>query len=458
MEIWILAALANPLIFSVVALIDKRVLSGFGMPLPAFNVFVGGSQGVFGAVVLLSSTPSGVEFDVIVRAWSIGMLQGVSLILLFWMLKREDPSRVIPAMQTTPIYVALLALVIPVVGTQTVNLVGDYQEGRFREAVVELSSNLPETWHEHADRLIRYLPVGGEPSEPDHSRGAAGEQGDASAAAGRDDETARIRAIVRQEMERAAGVAGSAEPPTSDSQRFLGLARGSARAVGSLLGGILQLGFVAFLVPFYFFFFSVSYPAVVNFARGLVPEANRPRTFELLSKMDRVVAGFVRGRIVISLIMGVMLAVGWWICQVPYAITLGLVVGIFCAVPYLGVVGVPLAVGLLFFGQLGAGGEPTVWLGWWGVVLWPTAVFVVVQVIESYGLTPTIAGKATNLDPVTIVVAVLAGGSIMGVYGMLLAIPAAACIKIVCTDVLLPRIRAWTKGESADPLPIDRDD
>ena len=112
MEIWILAALANPLIFSVVALIDKRVLSGFGMPLPAFNVFVGGSQGVFGAVVLLSNTPSGVEFDVIVRAWSIGMLQGVSLILLFWMLKREDPSRVIPAMQTTPIYVAMLALVI----------------------------------------------------------------------------------------------------------------------------------------------------------------------------------------------------------------------------------------------------------------------------------------------------------------------------------------------------------
>ena len=82
------------------------------------------------------------------------------------------------------------------------------------------------------------------------------------------------------------------------------------------------------------------------------------------------------------------------------------------------------------------------WLGWWGVVLWPTAVFVVVQIIESYGLTPMIAGKATNLDPVTIVVAVLAGGSIMGVYGMLLAIPAAACIKIVCTDVLLPRIRA----------------
>lgn len=112
MEIWILSALANPLIFSIVTLIDKRVLSGFGMPLPGFNLFVGGSQGIFGAIVLLSNAPSGVEFDVIVRAWSIGVLQGISLIIMFWMLKREDPTRVIPAMQTTPIFVALLAWAI----------------------------------------------------------------------------------------------------------------------------------------------------------------------------------------------------------------------------------------------------------------------------------------------------------------------------------------------------------
>lgn len=112
MELWILAALANPLTFSIVTLIDKRVLSGFGMPLPSFNLFVGGSQGLFGAIFLLSNMPSGVEFDVIARAWSIGVVQGLSLILMFWMLKREDPSRVIPAMQTTPIYVALLAWII----------------------------------------------------------------------------------------------------------------------------------------------------------------------------------------------------------------------------------------------------------------------------------------------------------------------------------------------------------
>jgi drug/metabolite transporter (DMT)-like permease len=59
--------------------------------------------------VLLISFPVGVEFENIASAWSIGVLQAFTLIFMFWMLKREDPSRVIPAMQTAPIYVALLA-------------------------------------------------------------------------------------------------------------------------------------------------------------------------------------------------------------------------------------------------------------------------------------------------------------------------------------------------------------
>ena len=89
------------------------------------------------------------------------------------------------------------------------------------------------------------------------------------------------------------------------------------------------------------------------------------------------------------------------------------------------------------------------------VILWPSVVFGVVQLIEGYVLVPLIAGKVTKLDPVTIVVVVLAGGSVLGVYGMLLAIPVAACGKILITDIALPNVRKWTKGESADPLPLD---
>ncbi|MHC4903816.1 MAG: AI-2E family transporter [Planctomycetota bacterium] len=335
------------------------------------------------------------------------------------------------------IFVGVLAVIIPVVVTQTADLVDDFQQGRFRETAVTLTGYLPEALQPRAQELIDHLP-GGAPT-------AAAPQ---AAPAPAPDEEARIRAIVREELEKA-GAGGDG------SQRWIDVARGGARAAGSVLGGILQLGFLAFLIPFYFFFFSVWYPSVVRFGRSLIPESNRKRTHELFAKMDNVVAGFVRGRIVISLIMGVMLAAGWAACGVPYAIVLGLVVGVFCAVPYLGGVGIPLAVVFLGFQELGQPEAER--MAWWGVILWPTLIFGVVQFIEGYVLTPMIAGKATNLDPVTILVVVLAGGSIMGIYGMLLAIPVAACLKILCTDVLLPKVRAWTAGEAEDPLPIDRD-
>lgn len=365
------------------------------------------------------------------------------------------------------VVLAVLALVIPVVVRQTGDLVANYREGRVYESVLGLRDFVPEAGREGFDGLLEFLPKppGETPAPAGLALGTSGLEPDETpeppAGSGPDvsEQEVRIRAIVREEIDRAmgdtgaSGAGGEQQPAT-----WMDIARGSARAVSVALGGIIRLGFLAFLIPFYFFFFSVWYPAVARFARSLVPESNRARAFELLRKMDRVIAGFVRGRIVISLIMGVALAIGWRFCGVPYSITLGLVIGVFCAVPYLGVIGIPVAVGLLFFGQLGLPvDERTIWLGWWGVILWPTAVFAAVQILEGYVLTPLISGKATGLDPVTILVAVLAGGSIMGVYGMLLAIPAAACLKIVCTDVLLPSVRAWTKGQAADPLPIDRE-
>ncbi len=349
--------------------------------------------------------------------------------------------------------IAMVAVVVPIAVGQTAGLVRDYQEGTFRETAVKLSGSLPASWRDQVDGLIDFLPRGAPAEAPQQSF----ERDDAPQRpvlrAGRsilDQET--IRAIVREELEQAGAGRG---PRGGDSLHWLGVARGGARAAAVVLAGVVQIGFLAFLIPFYFFFFSVWFPSVVRFGRSLIPVASRARTLDLLDKMDAVVAGFVRGRIVVSLIMGVMLAVGWKVAGVPYSIVLGLVVGVFCAVPYLGAVGVPVAVGLLAFKELGgAGVDP---MQWWEIVLWPSLVYGFVQTFEGYVLIPMIAGKATNLDPVTILVVVLAGGSIMGIYGMLLAIPVAACVKIICTDVLLPKIRAWTSGEAADPLPIDRD-
>ena len=219
-----------------------------------------------------------------------------------------------------------------------------------------------------------------------------------------------------------------------------------------LIGSTIYLIFLFFLIPFYFFAFSTGWPKLREYVVYVFPPYRAPQQYELLRKMDHAVSAFVRGRIVISMIVGVLLALGWGLCGVPYWILVGMLSGLFFIVPYLGGIGWPIAIALLWLRQ---GDLPEAQrMAWWGILLWPTVVYVIVQLIETYLLTPVIAGKATNLGPVSIVVAVLAGGAVGGVYGMLLAIPAAACLKIVTLEVFVPRLRDWARGKAADPLPI----
>jgi len=222
-----------------------------------------------------------------------------------------------------------------------------------------------------------------------------------------------------------------------------------------IIGSTVYIAFTLFLIPFYFFAFSTGWPALRDAVVGVFPTEHSPGAYAMLKKMDAAVSGFVRGRIVICALMGVLFAIGWWVCGVPYWLLLGILTGVFSIVPYLGGVGLPIAVVLLWLGQAEVAADQR--LAWWGIILWPSVVFVLVQLIEGYGLTPLIAGKATNLGPVSILVAVLAGGAVGGVYGMLLAIPAAACIKIVITDLLLPRVKQYGRGEVKDMLPISGD-
>ncbi len=262
-----------------------------------------------------------------------------------------------------------------------------------------------------------------------------------------------IRKAVEAELDRrGVGAATRADPNEVPWASILGT---SAEQVLSTALAVLSFGFLAALVPFYFWFFSVNFPAALAFLRGLLPVAKRDDVLRLAAEMDRAVSGFVRGRIVVSCIMGVLTAIGWSLCGVPYAITLGVVVGVFSLVPYLSVVGLPIAIFLLAARQLGLEADAP-HMAWLWVVLAPSIVYGVVQFLEGYVLVPVIAGKATDLDPVSIFVAVLAGAAIAGVYGMLLSIPVAACLKIYLREVIMPRLRAWSSGQAVDPLPFDR--
>lgn len=314
----------------------------------------------------------------------------------------------------TTFVLVVLVLTVPMVISQTSSLVGDVSSGKIRSQLEQATEKYaPEDMKDEIQQTLAFLPSG--------NNGIATTITDASVPEGDND--------------------------------LMKIARQTGDVALNVLGSIIRFGILAVLIPFYFFFFSLWFPDVVSFAKSLIPDGGRAEIESLITKMDAAVAGFVRGRIVIAAVMGCVLAVGWMIVGVPYAILLGIGVGVLCAVPFLGLVGIPLSVGLLFLEQLGLSEESR--MAWWGIIVWPTLVFAFVQALDGWVLTPLIAGKATNLDPVTIFVAVLAGGSVLGAYGMLLAVPVAACIKITIQEIVLPNIRAWAQGEAKDPLPFE---
>lgn len=215
-------------------------------------------------------------------------------------------------------------------------------------------------------------------------------------------------------------------------------------------GAILGLGFLAFLTLFFFFFTATEWVKLKRFGTSMLPDRNRDRIVDLVRKCDRVIAGFIRGRLTIAFLQAVVFSIGYFLIGVPGAFLLGPAVAILSIVPYLALVGLPISVSLLWLeGHTDFRGN------WWWVLGAPVGIYFLGQALDDYVFTPLIQGKSTNMDTPTILFATLAGGALFGVFGLLIAIPIAACLKIFIQEIFWPRFKEWAEGRKGDPLPID---
>jgi len=262
-----------------------------------------------------------------------------------------------------------------------------------------------------------------------------------------------VRAIVRDELERIQPAATQSDLATRLREALTTLGSGVATVVGGVFSAVLFVAIASVTAVSCL----LRWPDLLDLGRSLIPERARGRVTGLVQRMDATVAAFVRGRLTVAAIVGVLYALGWSLVGVPYGLILGLLVGVFSIVPYLAAVGLPIAWVLLavsliahpesggWYIATGEDGAPAI--NWWLVLILPWLVNLVAQTVEDYVLNPIIQGRATELHPVLIMLAVLAGGSLAGLYGMLLAVPAAACLKILLTAEVMPRLRAWAGAE-----------
>lgn len=216
--------------------------------------------------------------------------------------------------------------------------------------------------------------------------------------------------------------------------------------LGTVVGTTTAVALAIILIPIYFFFFAWQFDSALAQVRRYIPADYRQRTGQIVQRMDHAVSGFFRGRLTIALASAVLYSLGWALTGIRYWFLLGLITGILTIIPYASLIGWPLAILLKYLDVLSNGGGG---FDLMAVVIWPSLAYLVVQFIESWLLTPWIQSQSMDMSAVTVLIVVFIGGALGGFYGLLLAIPVTACLKILCQELLVSRL----EGRAALPQP-----
>ncbi len=202
------------------------------------------------------------------------------------------------------------------------------------------------------------------------------------------------------------------------------------RAVGGVVG-VGKVVFSAFFgtltVLILTLYFLSSLPAIKANAYRLVPRSRRSRVGLITDEILVRVGGYVAGALTIAATAGVSTFVLLMVLDVPYPVALSVVVGVTGLVPLIGAtIGASVVVLVAFFTSTTA-----------GIVC--AVFYLAYQQLENYLLYPRVMRRSVDVSPAATVVAVLVGGSLLGVLGALLAIPIAAALQLVLQEVVAPR-------------------
>src|SRR3989344_1161066 len=205
----------------------------------------------------------------------------------------------------------------------------------------------------------------------------------------------------------------------SFSQFLIAYSQSAFGLIINVFGGILS--FVAIIIIS--FYLSVKRRGVIGFISSVMPEKYESYVIGLWKRAEFKVGRWLQGQLLLALSVGLMVFVGLSLLNVKYALLLGIVAMVLEIVPIVGPVLAAIPGLVLAFSQ-----SPT--LGVWVLVF-----YVAVQQIESHILTPLILGKTLGLNPVTVILALLIGGKVAGIIGILIAVPVAVVIVEILDDL-----------------------
>lgn len=198
-------------------------------------------------------------------------------------------------------------------------------------------------------------------------------------------------------------------------QRMAGGIQSFLNNIGSTIGIV----FNAFIIPFLIFYMLKDFEVFERLLIRCLPKTHRKSVVGLLKEIDTALGNYVRGQLLVCVIIGVLAYAGYIIIGMPYALLFAGVVAVCNIIPYLG----PFL-----------GAAPAVVVATtisWRMVLFVIIVNMLCQMLESNVISPQVVGRTLHLHPMLIIFALLVGGEVGGIPGLILAVPFFAVLKVI---------------------------
>ena len=183
----------------------------------------------------------------------------------------------------------------------------------------------------------------------------------------------------------------------------------SFNAISSILSIVMMLLYIVFIL--------LDYERLSDGWKELLPKKIRKGTLTLVTDVEKGMNSYFRGQALVALCVGILFCIGFLIIGFPMAIPMGLMMGLLAMVPYLHFAGF-IPIFLLAAVKSAETGQ-----SFWLIIMLVVIIFAVIQVIEDGFLVPKIMGKVTGLSPAIILLALSIWGSLLGILGMIIALP-----------------------------------
>jgi predicted PurR-regulated permease PerM len=216
---------------------------------------------------------------------------------------------------------------------------------------------------------------------------------------------------------------------------------GFGAGAGLVIRGFAEAVAILGLAPFLALYLLIDLENFKANTLGMTPPRHREEVAFVSGEVGTALSSFVRGQLLVAVIVGFASSVGMWLIDLPFWLLIGIIAGFLNLIPFLGpVVGGALAVLVALLN-----GNVT-------QAIWAVLIMVAIQQVDNHVITPLVQRTRVNLSPLVIVLALIIGGTVAGLLGVLVAVPMTAAIRIIVGHLWRTRVLGETWGEASQAM------